>query len=237
MVTRRAASSELPPSLPPVESRKKDFIKPQQIIETPLTPTGLVDTKKLVKLVRGTLHTAHKWPSVADDEHHLLWPNKWYPDMPEASVNPHVFRNEPYNKIDVPKAFHVWLHMVTIPPANPTLEVMDLSSLAHQGYEDMAFAVRIGMQLLRNDAVSPRDFNLRIDDLYSQYNDGLARVRSLPPEFQDIDTDMYKVSSPEEMLTVRGELGRLAMKPTVAVTTRIIRQDTIAEPRDEDIAA
>lgn len=228
MVRRRAATNELPPSLPPRELRKPRFVNPEQIIETPLTPIGLVDRKKLVRLVNATLNSAYKWPSARDDEHHLLWPNAWYPDLADEKVNPHVFRNRTINRADLPVGFHRWLHKVTIPPPPPSLDTMAHVEQAQDGIDDMASAVRIGMQLMRNRQVTVPRLNGRMDQLLEQYQEGLTTIKKLPPEFHFIDPDVYTVASVEDMLMIRGELGRLATKPTVATTTRFIRQETIA---------
>ena len=228
MTRQGTASRDLPPSLPPVEVRKSAFIVPEQSIETPLTPIGLVDRKRLIKLVNATLNSAYKWPSEKDDEHHLLWPNAWYPSMPDAPVNPHVFRNLPLNKVDLPRTFHNWAHRVTAPPPVPTMEVMDLANQAQDCIDEMALAMRIGMQLVRNKRVSHERFSDRMEELFDQYHDSLRTIKSLPEEFHFIDPQKYDVTNVIDMLEIRGEIGRLASKATVATATRIIRQSTFA---------
>ena len=222
------AMGDLPPTLPPVEFRKPAFIKPQQSLETPLTPIGLVDRQRLIKLVNGTLNSAYKWPSERDDEHHLLWPSVWYPNLPDARVNPHVFRNLPLNKVDLPRTFHNWVHKITIPPPPPSIEVIGLASRAQDGIDDMALAMRIGMQLMRNKQVSHARFSDRMEELFDQYHEGLNTIKSLPSEFHFIDPQKYDVPNIIDMLEIRGELGKLATKTTVAIATRIIRQSTHA---------
>ncbi len=79
---RRKRAANTAPFLPPVELRLPAFKDPRsssfEPLETPLTEIGLVDTPKLLKLVKGTLNSAYKWPSTLDDEHHLLWPKSAY---------------------------------------------------------------------------------------------------------------------------------------------------------------
>ncbi len=228
MAKQGTASRDLPPSLPPVEVRKSGFVVPEQSIETPLTPIGLVDRKQLIKLVNATIDSSYKWPSEKDDEHHLLWPNAWYQAMPDAPVNPHVFRNEPFNKTDWPRTFHNWVHKTTIPPPPPTMEVMELATQAHDSIDEMALAMRIGMQLLRNPLVSQTRFAERTDELFGQYHASLKTIKELPEEFRFIDPKKYDVLDFADALEIRGELGRIAAKTTVAATTRIIRQSTYA---------
>lgn len=228
MAHRGTMHGSTSPSLPPVEFRHPQFITPEQSIETPLTPIGLVDTKRLLKAVNATLNSAYKWPSRIDNEHHKLWPGAWYPDLPNERANPHVFRNDNINKIDLPSSFHAWVHKVTIPPAVPTLETMDLVGQAQDCISNMALAVKIGMQLMRNKMITNDQFTIRLSELFDQYNYGLDTLRQLPSEFHFINPEQFEVATVADMLIIRGELGRLAVKPTVATATRIIRQETIA---------
>jgi hypothetical protein len=186
-----------------------------------------------VKLVSATLNSAYKWPSEKNDEHHLFWPNAWYANDPNTPVNPHVFRNEDFNKTDWPRTFHNWTHKTTIPAEPPSMEVMEFATMAHGGIDDMAHATQTSMRLLRNKQISHVRFTKRMDELFDQYHAGLDRIRSLPEEFHFIDTEKYDVSNMVDMLEMRGELGMLAAKRTVAVTTRIIRQDTYADTKEE----
>lgn len=228
MTGRSTILRDRPPSLPPVEFRKNRFIQPEQSIETPLTPAGLVDTKRLIKLVNATLKSAYKWPSEKDDEHHLFWPHSWYLSNPDALVDPHIFRNRLFNKTDLPRTFHNWVHKVTIPPEPPSMETMSLATKAQDGIENMALAVQIGRQLMRNNQIGHLSLVVRTDELFDQYQNGLATIKSLPEEFRFIDPKRYDIADPSDMLQIRGELGRLASKLTVAAATRVIRQDTIA---------
>jgi hypothetical protein len=251
MPRRYAANPELRPSLPPVELRKSKFVHPNQQLETPLTSEGLVDTRRLVKLVHGTLNSVYKWPSGSINRHHLYWPNPWYPDLDEVDIqrlgieleedekvpSPHTFRNNALNQMDALDSFHAWLHETTSPPVVPTINTIRLVNKSHSGKMTMAEAVKVGMQLMRDKEISSNRLHDRLGELFEQYKTGIDMIGSVPPGFRGINIDEFVVSDPIEMLNIRGSIGHLAVRPSVAVSTRIIRQDTIAEPRVRDEAA
>jgi hypothetical protein len=231
-------------NLPPVTLRAEGFEDPNsrtfERLATPLNEIGLVDKPRLIKLVRGTLNAAYMWPSELDDEHHYQWPRKLYPNDPEAtitrktksgethtiSVNPYEFRNYALNKTYWPRTFHNWAHKVTEHPPLPTLDVMFNVGQAQLAIDTMHRSVQIAKMLYRNKHIPPHSLNSRLDELFEEYHVTLDDLSSLPPEFHFIDIDNFKPDDVHDLLNIKGELGRLATVPTIASTTRHIRQSS-----------
>lgn len=229
-MSERAASRRDSRHLPPIELRADDYkdpLSPEFLKHpTPLNEIGLVDKTRLIKLVRGTLTSAYHWPSEMDDEHHLQWPKRLYENQPAATVNPYEFRNLPINKTYLPRTFHNWVHRITEPPPLPSEEVMHYTSQAQIAIDSLYRSVQIAKMLTRNKEIPLNSRNNRVNELFDEYSVILEEMQQLPREFHFIDTERYAVDSVEEFLAHDGELGRLATVPTVATSTRYIRQST-----------
>lgn len=216
--------------LPPVSLRANGFEDPNKTtfdrLPTPLNNIGLVDKPKLIKLVRGTLNSAYAWPSVLDDEHHCQWPRRNYVDRPDEKINPYEFRNFALNKMYWPRMFHAWAHKVTEQPPVPSLEVMHNVGQAQFAIDTLHRSVQIAKMLNRNKNISPKSLNGRLEELYEEYNESLDDLNQLDTEFHFLDINQIRPESIHDLLNIKGELGRLATVPTVATTTRHIRQPT-----------
>ncbi len=216
--------------LPPIELRAEGFenpLAPDFVRQpTPLTDIGLVDRTKLMKLVRGTLTSAYKWPSDMDDEHHLQWPRRKYTHRPDATVNPYEFRNLPLNKMYWPRMFHNWAHRVTEPPPVPSDDVMYYTTQAQGAIDALSRAVQIAKMLTRNCDISQASRESRVNELFDEYSQTIEGFRQLPSEFHFINLEKHAAATIDEFLASGGELGRIAAVSTVATATRYLRQST-----------
>lgn len=231
-------------NLPPLALRAQGFEDPNsrtfERLPTPLNDIGLVDKPKIIKLVRGTLNSAYMWPSELDDEHHYQWPRKIYPYDSDATIshqmedgetltlpiNPYEFRNYALNKTYWPRTFHNWAHKVTEQPPLPSLEVMYNVGQAQLAIDALHHSVKTAKMLYRKKDIPPHKLNSRLDELFDEYHMTLDELVSLPPEFHFIDIHQLKPEGVHGLLNIKGELGRLATVPTIASTTRHIRQST-----------
>lgn len=233
---RRKKAANTAPFLPPVELRLPEFRDPRsrgfERLKTPVTEIGLVDTPKLLKLVKGTLNAAYHWPSQLDDEHHLLWPNKQY-DTDELQV----FRNLQLNKKDWPRIFHGWAHEVTSPTAVPPKDTLHHIPIFQEAVNDASGCVKIGKMLTRNPDMNEARLHDRLHELLDVYNESIDVIEHLPAEYQLINPQEFKAETVHEMLTVSGQLGRLATVSSVGTATRYIRQTTHAPLRPAANAA
>ncbi len=224
---RRKKAANTAPFLPPVELRQPEFRDPKsrsfQKLETPVTAIGLVDTPKLLKLVKGTLNAAYHWPSQLDDEHHLLWPNRLY-----KTDELQAFRNLQINKKDWPRIFHGWAHAVTAPPSIPPVDTLHYIPKFQEAVNDASGCVKIGKMLTRNPDMNETRLYDRLHELLDVYNQSFEIIENLPAEYQLVDPSEFKAETVHEMLTVSGQLGRLATVSSVGAATRYIRQATHA---------
>lgn len=115
-------------TLPPPNVRLRDWRDPEQRIVPVTDERGLMDPYKLIEDVKATIDPSHEW-SLKLDVHNFYWPQSNFPyqhfkhshpkhDMPPA------FRNLPIHKGLIPRDFHVWAHLITVPPERPSHEVM-----------------------------------------------------------------------------------------------------------------
>lgn len=227
---RRKKAANTAPFLPPVELRLQEFRDPGapsfQRLETPVTDIGLVDTPKLLKLVKGTLNAAYKWPSQLDDVHHLLWPNSAYPGEELQR-----FRNLSVNKKDWPRIFHNWAHKVTVPSAIPPADTLHFIPIVQESINDASSCVQVGKMLTRNPDITEASLKDRLEELFDSFNIALDNIENLAPEYHLLNPSEFRVANVEEMLAINGQLGRLAMVSTVGAATRYIRQTTHAPLR------
>lgn len=112
-------------TLPPQQFR---LLNPRiDKIDTPLIPDlGLVDIDQLIEDVKLTVHPSYIWSldRKTSDIHHFYWQGDLYPYDEFGVVNPARFRNLAVHKGELPRIFHNWLHVITIPPPVPSEEVM-----------------------------------------------------------------------------------------------------------------
>lgn len=102
-------------TLPPPEAWLINPYKDK--FETPVDDRGFVDVDTLVQAVKDTVHSEYEWPRKRSI-HHLYWHEDWY-RHPELGGDGRLFRELPVNKVLIPRVFHSWLHLVTIPPDVP----------------------------------------------------------------------------------------------------------------------
>lgn len=107
------------PGLPP----RKYLNIPEKPLHTPLNRFGLVDVKRTVELVESMVDPAHIW-SETETIHHLQNPCSDYPNLPNALVNPFVFRNLPTSLVALPSDCESLLHETLIVPPVPEEEAM-----------------------------------------------------------------------------------------------------------------
>ncbi len=236
MSERMSAPQDSPLHLPPVELRHPDFRHPGTSsfyrLDTPVTEIGLVDTPKFMKLVKGTLNAAYKWPSLLDDEHHELWPSSAY----DTSAL-HQLRNNQVNKKYYPRIFHNWAHKVTLPPSVPPEDTVHNINIFQESINDMHSAVQISKMLTRNPDISQRSLQERLKELHEDYHDALSKIDVLPIEYQLIDPEAFRKETVYDLLMINGELGRLAVVSSVGRATRYIRQPTHSTIRASAYAA
>lgn len=199
-------------------------------LATPLNDLGLVDRKKLIHQVKATLIEPYKWPSLFDDEHHLQWPRRDYPNLPDDRVNPHVFRNLPGNKMDWPRAFHSYVHAITMQPRLPEEDVMFFTTETQFAIDSLHRSVQVAKMLTRNPDISTSSLTSRHREILGDYGEALGYLRTIPSEFHPLDLDTLHVHGIDELLAISGQLGRLATADTVAVAARIIRQPHAPHP-------
>lgn len=90
-------------------------------IPTPVDRHGLVDHDALVYQVSSFVEPDYKWKAPFFDEHHLYWPAASY----EENDRYRYFRELPVHKIWVPRQFHNFTHLMTVPPEIPSVKVMN----------------------------------------------------------------------------------------------------------------
>jgi hypothetical protein len=90
---------------------------------TPVDDRGLVDIHRLIQEVKLTVDPEFNWPTYSGI-HHFYWPEESYQYDKTTLVNPQAFRDIAVHKGRIPRVFENWLHIVTLPPKQPSPEVM-----------------------------------------------------------------------------------------------------------------
>jgi hypothetical protein len=93
-------------------------------IDTPTDDRGLVRYDALIQDLKDTLDPDYEWPDEVSLDH-IYYKEEWYHSVwaPQCATR---FRELPVHKAIVPRVFENWKHLVAIPPAVPSAEVMQL---------------------------------------------------------------------------------------------------------------
>ncbi|MDB5161573.1 MAG: hypothetical protein JWM52_81 [Candidatus Saccharibacteria bacterium] len=139
------STHELMDRLPPVEhapildqlgSLGLIKFKEKYAIETPTDDeTGIVNHLKLMQEMGRLVSKDYRWQAPFFDEHHLHWYASTY-----ASPLARRFRNLPIHKLWVPRQFHDFVHVMTLPTEKPHDDVMEASVKAFD-QDDQLFQV------------------------------------------------------------------------------------------------
>lgn len=144
MPRRLAGSVELPPPDAWLVNPRTDKL------DTPVDERGLVDVDKLITAVKATIDPSYEWRLARPDVHHFYWKQGDYPFIHLPSgVNPRDFRNLPIHKGLLPREFHNWIHLVTLPPAVPDEEVMLYHTEAYNAAKNLFQLARTTVHLER----------------------------------------------------------------------------------------
>lgn len=108
--------------LPPLEYRRQ----PDERIPTPVDERGLVLLPELIEAVKSTVDPVYVWPQGRQHEstHHLYYEKGDYPREDGNEFDPYAFRNLAIHKVELPRVFENWLHLVAEKPQRPSREVM-----------------------------------------------------------------------------------------------------------------
>ncbi len=139
------STHELLDRLPPVEHApildqlgSLGLIKFKELYAIP-TPTdestGIVDHVKLMHEMGKLVSKDYRWQAPFFDEHHLHWYASTY-----SSPLAKRFRNLPIHKLWVPRQFHDFVHVMTLPTTKPDDDVMEASVKAFE-QDDQLFQV------------------------------------------------------------------------------------------------
>lgn len=223
-VRRRSGYDELSlPALPPPDAVVYDVSK-EGLIPTPVDSRGLVDFKALVTVVDNTVVPEYVWPSEFNDIHHLQWPRAFYGYQFGETVDRIQFRNLAISQAILPRTFHNWIHAVTAPPDVPSEEVCEYRIETERVVKSLFQTALISAKLMRNKTISEKTLNERLMRNFEDFSRELESIRGLPYEFVPEGIEPANLSSIDDIIRIAPTLGRIASIPTVAVTTRKIRQ-------------
>lgn len=177
--------------------------------ETPLDSRGLVDLDKLVSLGKQTVQLDYSWISAFNDVHHLQWPAAHYAES--LGLPGHEFRELIQRKAYLPRQFHNWLHLITLPPPMPSEEVMRHSIDAERTARALAVTAQLAVRLTRMPGIPEAKLVKRLEEQFENYSLYVENAREVPLEFQLLKLAEVEARSVEEMLTVNKRLGKLAL--------------------------
>ena len=208
--------------LPPADLRRK----PDELIQTPMDHRGLIDVPKLIELVKATVDPGYVWPQGGRNEstHHWYWPECLYSYEFNGEYSPGTFRNLPINKVELPRVFENWLHVVTAIPTVPSREVMEETirswRVSKNLYKSAQKVIWWERRAKRRETVG-QDLTEYDDDQYATeftasvlerhfrgVERHLAALESIDPAFRLIQP----ASNPHELAT---ELGRYVTKQSL----------------------
>lgn len=177
-------------------------------LPTPIDERGLVLIPDLIAAVDELVDPSFTWPltNPPPDIHHAYWEAAWYPKVSRASIiNPRYFRELPVHKVRVPRMFHNWLHLVTIPPKRPSIEVMayrvEAFRVARQLFELASNALALENNFDRwaaQNGLTSRNCDDLFEDNFSQAAAGIlghlaverAMAGEVPAEFRLVEPPM-----------------------------------------------
>lgn len=194
------------PWLPPEDARlwRADL---HAKLETPLDELGLVDLDELVRLGTGTVATDYDWTSLFNDVHHLQWPAASY----AADELNHEFRELFRRKAFIPRQFHNWLHLITLPPPAPSHEIMRHSIEGERTARALAATAQLAVRLTRMRGIPEHKLVERLEQQFENYQLYVENARLVPREFQLLRLEEVEARNVEEMLAVNKRLGKLAL--------------------------
>lgn len=157
-------------------------------IPTPVDNEGLVDYRKLIEQVSDFVEPGYKWKAPFFDEHHLYWQSSYYDSAFNVdSTLAQQFRNLPVNKLWVPREFHDFVHLMTIPSDVPEHFTMKTRVL---DYKRRNYLYTIASQIVALREVSERvEEHTRLDKngkVSVYYVDPLTRRSLSHPELLEM---------------------------------------------------
>lgn len=212
------------PTLPPQEFWTDQSLQ-KYSLETPLDERHFVDMDGLVELGRQFVVPEYQWASPVNDVHHLQWSisTQLPKDMSEAEIVVlKEFRELVNRKMFTPRVFHNWLHWLTLPPPVPGVEEMRYSVDAQRVAVSLAKTAALATQLTRIKAIPEKELNRRLEEEFITYNLYMDNARLVPLEFRTLKLEELEVRSPEDLLIVNKQLGRMAVN-AMPVRIRSVR--------------
>lgn len=195
--------------------------KKEALLETPLDERGLVDMIGLIALMKTTVQPGYEWNSQFVDEHHLQWPDRWYPRGEVNLDTPHVFRNLAISKVMVPRVFHNWVHRVTEPPIMPDPEVMNYRIDAQRVAISLFRAVKNVKTTARKRGLDDEGLEKLLVQRFDSFSTTYEKAKQTPREFQLLDYGKYELNNVHDMVLIGTKLGKFTV--TASATDRVKR--------------
>ena len=192
--------------LPPEEVRLWEGSR-DGLLDTPVDECGLVDLDELVQLGKELVVPGYDWSSPFNDVHHLQWPKSQY----ARDDIRHAFREQVQRKAYLPRRFHNWLHLVTLPPALPSEEAMRNSIAAEKTARALAATAERAVRLTRKKGVSEAQLARRLEEAFDTYTLYVENAREVPEEFQLVKLEEIEANTVDEMLAANRHLGKRAL--------------------------
>lgn len=114
-----------------------------EVIDTIQGSLGLVDIQATVVALQKVSGT-REWKK-RPDVHHIYWPERSYP----KKTRYREFRELPINKVALPRDFHDFLHVFSIPPDIPEEDLMNYQIISHDSAKVMFESAQIIIQRQR----------------------------------------------------------------------------------------
>jgi len=212
-------------------------------IETPVDERGVVKPFELIDLVKQTVDPSWDWRefSPPPNIHHYCWPRERYArDLFSKDSLLNDYRAISVHKGSMPRGFHIWLHMVTIPPPIPSREVMayriesfrvakNLFVVAKNAVKTSELAKSRARDIRKNPSILKPEYNgIDIDGMqwvekelqsdFSGYERHLRGLETLPPEFRLIEMDEAETN----FNFVAKKLGKLVGKRAINLVPHVI---------------
>lgn len=127
---RSLVAEKLPPLVSPyirsaLASLSFNEFREEFAIPTPVDRRNLVDYEALMYQVSSFVEPNYRWKAPFFDEHHLYWKASYYDSaLQRDPALAGEFRDIAANKIWVPREFHNFVHLMTLPPDVPSYTAM-----------------------------------------------------------------------------------------------------------------